>query len=148
VPPSQASFLQRVGRAGRRDGNAVVVTLADGASPHDLYFYEDPLEMMAGQVTPPGTFLQAPEVLRRQLMAFCFDNWVASGIPLTALPDRTKPALDAVERNDQRTFPYTFLEFVHKDELGLLARFEALLDYRPSTDADRRAVRRVLERLK
>src|SRR5690606_10382126 len=50
VPPSQASFLQRVGRAGRRDGNAVVVTLADGASPHDLYFYEQPLEMMAGQV--------------------------------------------------------------------------------------------------
>lgn len=148
VPPSQASYLQRVGRAGRRDGNAVVVTLADGASPHDLYFYEDPLEMMAGQVTPPGTFLQAPEVLRRQLMAFCFDSWVAGGIPHTAFPDKTKPVLDTVERNDQRRFPYTFLEFVRKDELGLLGRFEELLDYRPVTDTDRRAVTRVLERLK
>ena len=73
VPPSQASYLQRVGRAGRRDGNAMVVTLADGASPHDLYFYEEPLEMMAGRVEPPGVFLQAAEVLRRQLLASCLD---------------------------------------------------------------------------
>ena len=40
VPPNQASFLQRIGRAGRRDGNAMITTLADGNSPHDLYFFE------------------------------------------------------------------------------------------------------------
>ena len=148
VPPSQASYLQRVGRAGRRDGNALVVTLADGASPHDLYFYEEPLEMMAGQIMPPGTFLQAPEVLRRQLLAFCLDSWVASGIPPTAFPDRTKPALDAVERNDQKRFPYTFLDFVSRDELGLLDRFISLLEYRPKDESERRGVARVLDRLR
>jgi DEAD/DEAH box helicase domain-containing protein len=148
VPPSQASFLQRVGRAGRRDGNALVTTLADGASPHDLYFYEDPLEMMAGQVTPPGTFLQAPEVLRRQLLAFCLDAWVASGIALTALPDRTKPALDAVEANEQRKFPYTFLDFVQGKQQHLFDQFVALLDYQPRTEAERRNVERVVSRLK
>ena len=58
VPPTQASYLQRVGRAGRRDGNAMVATLAYGARPHDLYFYEPPLEVMTDQVIPPGVFLQ------------------------------------------------------------------------------------------
>lgn len=127
VPPTQASYLQRVGRAGRHDGNAMVTTLADGASPHDLYFYEQPMEMMAGQVNPPGVFLQAAEVLRRQLLAFCIDCWVASGIPETALPDKTSVALDAVEKNDLSRFPYNLLTFVQKDEAALLERFFNLL---------------------
>lgn len=38
VPPNPANFIQRVGRAGRRDGNAAVFAIAD-ASPdgHDQY---------------------------------------------------------------------------------------------------------------
>lgn len=128
VPPSQASYLQRIGRAGRRDGNALVVTLADGASPHDLYFFEQPLEMMAGQVTPPGVFLEAAEVLRRQLLAFCIDAWVATGIADTAFPDKTGPALDAIEKNDLGRFPHNLLDFIQKDDAGLLERFFALLD--------------------
>ena len=127
VPPSQASFLQRVGRAGRRDGNAVVVTLADGASPHDLYFYAQPIEMMAGEVTPPGVFLQAAEVLRRQLMAFCIDSWVGTGIPETALPDKTSPVLDAIDRNELTRFPYNFLDFVQAEGIQLLERFLQML---------------------
>lgn len=127
VPPSQASFLQRVGRAGRRDGNAVVVTLADGASPHDLYFHAEPLEMMVGEVTPPGVFLQAAEVLRRQLMAFCIDAWVATGVPDSALPEKTGPVLDAVERREPSRFPYTFIAFVQAEGISLLERFKDLL---------------------
>ncbi|WP_043276993.1 helicase-related protein, partial [Burkholderia pseudomallei] len=78
VPPNQASFLQRIGRAGRHDGNAMATTLADGASPHDLYFFAETGEMLSGEVAPPGVFLGAAEVLRRQLFAFCMDDWVAS----------------------------------------------------------------------
>lgn len=137
VPPSQASFLQRVGRAGRRDGNAMVVTLADGASPHDLYFYEQPGEMMAGQVSPPGVFLQAAEVLRRQLLAFCIDAWVATGIADTAFPDKTSAALDAIDKNDPGRFPYNLLAFVQQDEEGLFERFLGLMgqDLHPRVEA-------------
>ncbi|WPU55888.1 DEAD/DEAH box helicase [Stenotrophomonas acidaminiphila] len=137
VPPSQASFLQRVGRAGRRDGNAMVVTLADGVSPHDLYFYEQPQEMMAGQVNPPGVFLQAAEVLRRQLLAFCIDAWVATGIADTAFPDKTSAALDAIDKNDPGRFPYNLLAFIQQDEAGLLERFLALMgqDLHPRVEA-------------
>lgn len=127
VPPNQASYLQRVGRAGRRDGNAVTTTLADGSSPHDLYFFAETQEMIAGEVTPPGIFLKAAEVLRRQLFAFCRDDWVDTTTSLTALPDKTSTALDAVEKNDDTRFPYTYSSHVLKNEPRLLQAFVALL---------------------
>lgn len=127
VPPNQASFLQRVGRAGRRDGNAFTTTLADGSSPHDLYFFEATQEMMSGEVTPPGVFLQAAEVLRRQLFAFCMDDWVSGISTLTALPDKTSTALDAVESANQGRFPYNFCSHVLAHEPRLFSAFMDLL---------------------
>src|SRR6185436_14821313 len=79
VPPAQANYLQRIGRAGRRDGNALALTIA-GGHRHDLYFYAAPLEMLAGAVSTPGVFLKAMAVLERQVLAFCFDRWVSTGV--------------------------------------------------------------------
>ena len=127
VPPNQASFLQRTGRAGRRDGNAFTATLASGSSPHDLYFFEETQEMLSGEVAPPGVFLQAAEVLRRQLFAFCMDDWV-SGISIaSAFPDKTSTALDAVEQVNQGRFPYNFADHVLTHEPRLFASFIDLL---------------------
>jgi DEAD/DEAH box helicase domain-containing protein len=127
VPPNQASYLQRTGRAGRRDGNAFALTLANGSSPHDLYFFEDTNEMLQGPVMPPGIFLKAAEVLRRQMFAFCLDTWVASGIADTALPEKTKEALDARDSLDHTRFPFNFLDYILAHEEELLNRFESLL---------------------
>jgi DEAD/DEAH box helicase domain-containing protein len=138
IPPNQASYLQRIGRAGRRDGNALVMVLADGASPHDLYFYAEPMEMLAGPVDPPGVFLQAAEVLRRQLLASCIDAWVASGIPDTALPDKTSVALDAIDSHDQTRFPYNLLAFIQRDEDALFEAFLGLLGEQRTPAIERR----------
>ena len=127
VPPNQASFLQRVGRAGRRDGNAMTTTLADGSSPHDLYFFEETQEMLSGEVAPPGVFLQAAEVLRRQLFAFCMDDWVSGITAASAFPEKTSPALDAVEQANQSRFPYNFCDHVLAHEPRLFAAFVELL---------------------
>lgn len=127
VPPNQASFLQRIGRAGRRDGNAMTTTLADGSSPHDLYFFAETQEMLSGDVAPPGVFLQAAEVLRRQLFAFCMDDWVASLANDKALPENTSLALDAMEQVKQDRFPYLFCDHVLKHEQRLFDAFVALL---------------------
>ncbi|MBV2180839.1 MAG: DEAD/DEAH box helicase [Castellaniella sp.] len=127
VPPAQASFLQRIGRAGRVDGNAVATTLADGNSPHDLYFFAETEEMMAGEVSPPGIFLQAAEVLRRQLFAFCMDDWVAGLSNANALPHKTSPVLDAVEQARKDRFPYVFCDHVLQHEQRLFDAFMALL---------------------
>ena len=127
VPPNQASFLQRMGRAGRRDGNAMTTTLADGSSPHDLYFFEETQEMLSGEVAPPGVFLQAAEVLRRQLFAFCMDDWVSGISTATAFPEKTSTAIDAVEQANQARFPYNFCDHVLAHEPRLFAAFMDLL---------------------
>lgn len=127
VPPNQASFLQRMGRAGRRDGNAMTTTLADGNSPHDLYFFAETEEMIAGEVAPPGVFLQAAEVLRRQLFAFCMDDWVSTLSSATALPEKTSQALDAMEQTKLDRFPYIFCDHALKHEQRLFDSFMALL---------------------
>ena len=127
VPPNKASFLQRTGRAGRRDGNAFTTTLASGSSPHDLYFFEETQEMLSGEVTPPGIFLKAAEVLRRQLFAFCMDDWVSGISSASAFPDKTSPALDAVEQANQGRFPYNFSDHVLTNEPRLFASFMDLL---------------------
>ncbi|WP_210147840.1 DEAD/DEAH box helicase [Aromatoleum petrolei] len=128
VPPNQASFLQRVGRAGRRDGNAMTTTLADGNSPHDLYFFAETEEMIAGDVAPPGVFLRATEVLRRQLFAFCMDDWVASLSNPSALPEKTSQALDSLDANKKDRFPYIFSDYVLVNEERLYSAFMQLLD--------------------
>lgn len=127
VPPNQASFLQRIGRAGRRDGNSMATTLADGASPHDLYFFAETAEMLSGEVAPPGVFLGAAEVLRRQLFAFCMDDWVANLTNANALPEKTSQALDAMEQVKLDRFPYVLSDYVLQHEQRLLNGFVSLL---------------------
>ncbi|MCB0288743.1 MAG: DEAD/DEAH box helicase [Calditrichaeota bacterium] len=126
VPPAQAGYLQRIGRAGRKDGNAFNFTVAAGR-PHDLYFFAAPLEMIAGNVEPPGCFLNAPAVLERQLTAFCFDRWIESGVPAGAVPVRLKAVLNNLGRQDlSGVFPYNLLAFIDQHRGELLAAFIAI----------------------
>ena len=138
VPPNQASFIQRVGRAGRRDGNAAVFAIAD-ASPdgHDQYFFASPLEMLHGDVEPPAIYLNAAEVLRRQIYAFFFDHWVAEESP--TLPDKLSEALDQVAKGDGdiTRFPYNYLDFANRHEPALFEAFCRMLgdELHPETRA-------------
>ena len=131
VPPEPANYLQRIGRAGRRDGNALVAAIVNG-TPHDLYFYGEPSEMLQGRVTPPGCYLDAGAILSRQLVAFTLDRWVLSGITSEALPRRLKAALDAVEHTDwevkRKRFPFTWLEWTRNHQHALADDFLALFD--------------------
>ena len=124
VPPAPKNYMQRTGRAGRRDGNALTLTVATG-QPHDLYFYAEPLDMLASRLDPPGVFLNASAVLERQLTAFCLDNWVAGGVPEEAVPGTIRQVLDNVETARQSGFPYPFLDFVQRNSDDLLDEFLA-----------------------
>jgi DEAD/DEAH box helicase domain-containing protein len=127
VPPSQANYLQRAGRAGRKDGNSFVMTLASG-NPHDLYFYAQPSEMIEGEVDAPAIFLNASMVLKRQLLAFCFDQWGMLSGEEHSIPQSMQPILDAVENTDQKKFPYSLLTFIKKERDELWEKFQLLLD--------------------
>lgn len=122
VPPAQANYLQRIGRAGREDGNAFNLTIANG-QPHDLYHFAEPLEMMRGAVQPPGVFLGAIAVLERQLVAFCFDRWVQTGIEDSAIPNQLRTVLDAVDQGSATILPNNFFEFVEAERSRILRDF-------------------------
>lgn len=127
VPPGQANFQQRIGRAGRRDGNALVSVIANG-KPHDLYFYADPIRMLEGKIETAGCYLDASAILQRQLTAFCLDSWVATGVPRQALPHLLRDVLNAIERNDQKRFPYNWLIYIQVHQGELLETFLKLFE--------------------
>ena len=122
VPPGQAQFLQRAGRAGRKDGNALVLSVAN-AKPHDLYFYADPMEMMAGSVEPPKIFLKASAVLERQFVAYCMDCWVKKGVSEKAIPKTVSVCISKLKEQPEDTFPFSFLKYVQNNLSGLLRTF-------------------------
>ena len=84
IPPNTASYLQRIGRAGRATGTALIVSVVN-QRPHDLFFYGRPAEMLRGKVDPPGCWLDASAVLVRQYLAYCFDSATQAGA-LSELP--------------------------------------------------------------
>lgn len=84
IPPTTASYLQRIGRAGRSTGTALIVSVIN-QRPHDLFFFARPIEMLKGRVDPPGCWLDASAVLVRQYLGYCFDCAVKSGV-LMELP--------------------------------------------------------------
>lgn len=144
IPPTQSSYLQRVGRSGRRDGNAFNLTLAEG-KPHDLYFYHEPLDMVAGAVDPPGVFLNAPMVLERQFMGFCFDRWIETGVTQETFPRKMSLVLRNMKTpQDASKFPFNLLAFIETERTPLLQRFLEVFDAYLSEDA-RDHLRRFVE---
>jgi DEAD/DEAH box helicase domain-containing protein len=125
VPPGVANFQQRIGRAGRRDGNALVGTVANG-QPHDLFFYDDPYEMMSGNIDAAGCYIDDSAILRRQLTAFCLDSWVKTGISKRDFPTELSYVFNAIDKSDQRAFPYNWLQFIKENQGRLLEDFLAM----------------------
>lgn len=88
VPAGPANYVQRVGRAGRRTGNAFLVTFADRGA-REQYYFADPKQMIAGEIVPPGCYLSAVEILRRQYTAHLADLAARGRLPgVLPLPRR------------------------------------------------------------
>ncbi|MCM1943450.1 hypothetical protein NC239_35205 [Streptomyces sp. G3] len=91
LPGGPANYVQRAGRAGRRTGNALVVAFG-GRRARDRYYLDAPTEMIAGDIVPPGCYLSAVEILRRQYTAHLLDRaargelTTVDGEPLMPVP--------------------------------------------------------------
>ena len=143
IPPAQANYLQRIGRAGRRDGNALILAVAN-ARPHDLYFYADPEEMMEGEVSPPGVFLDAAAVLERQLCAFCFDRWGAREGDNAVLPVKLSDIFAHLDEEGTEHFPHSLLAFVADEQPTILREFLEMFG-KAITTASQKHLRTYLE---
>jgi DEAD/DEAH box helicase domain-containing protein len=123
IPPQPANFLQRVGRAGRKSGTAMILNVALN-KPHDAFYFEAPKEMMEGAVYPPGCYLSAKDILKRHFLAFCIDCWtVADGnnrIPKT-IRNMNMAALNVAADS---FFVNEIIDFIEENEEELKERFK------------------------
>ena len=69
VPPTPANYAQRGGRAGRSGQAALVITYASSQSPHDQYFFQQPKEMVHGEVRAPILELANRDLIDSHLQA-------------------------------------------------------------------------------
>lgn len=71
IPPRPDNYAQRGGRAGRRARVGLVLGYA-GRSPHDQYFFDQPTEMIAGEIPAPALALTNRDVILRHVFAIAF----------------------------------------------------------------------------
>ena len=137
MPPGQAQFLQRAGRAGRRDGNALAVVFAN-ANPHGMYFYGDPREMLEGNVEAPRVFLEASAVLERQFTAYCLDRWIKEVKDEKCIPQNMFKCLQVVREptRDESKFPFNFFIYVKARTNQLVNSFLQMFSGDFSSDSD------------
>jgi DEAD/DEAH box helicase domain-containing protein len=126
IPPTAASYLQRIGRAGRKTGTALVLSIIN-QRPHDLFFYARPQALLAGEIDPPGCWLDASAMLVRQYLAFCFDRAVRLRV-LTRLPSSGKQLVDELIHNRAGAIP-DLLAWILSEEASLQAAFLARFEH-------------------
>ena len=140
MPPKEASYQQRIGRAGRRDGNALAMTICSNDA-HSNYFWTDPDKMLAGAVEPPGVFLHAMAVLERQLFALAITRWMTA-YPSAEIPQTLDTILKEKKWDGQTyapdSFPMGFLDYamneaetLHRDFCTLFTQKENAPDGLP-----------------
>lgn len=97
LPTSVASYVQRVGRAGRLSGNSLVLAIVRGRGL-SLPRLNQPLSMINGVVTPPVAYLSAVEILHRQFLAYLIDS-----LDITAERQRLVDAVDVYDDRGGKT---------------------------------------------
>ena len=97
-------------------------------------FLQNPEDMIAGELAPPGVFLNASAVLERQFTAFCMDCWVEPGFPKGPCPDSSGMSWAILKTVDPNKFPHNLLQFVENHRTDLFERFIKIFD--PSLSKD------------
>jgi hypothetical protein len=88
APPTPASYVQRVGRAGRGlDKNSVCVTLCRGTK-YDLDMWNNPARLMSGTMRPPTVFLENRVIAQRHFNAVAFAAYLRMLDTEGFLPER------------------------------------------------------------
>lgn len=72
VPPTPANYVQRAGRAGRRDDSSAFILTFCGNTSHDYTYFESPEKMISGEIKPPKFNVTNEKIILRHLLAIAF----------------------------------------------------------------------------
>ena len=122
LPRTVASYLQRVGRAGRLTGNALDLAFVTGRG-EQLPKLGEPLSVINGEVRPPATYLRAEEILRRQYTAHLVDEFARD----VARP-HPNTAVGAIGSTEPDTFLGDLISHAESHAPDHLARFVGAFD--------------------
>ena len=122
LPRSVASYLQRVGRAGRLTGNSLSLVFVRGRGEH-LPRLGSPLSVINGEVRPPATYLNAEEILQRQFVAHLMDVFARDDT--RRHPRKAQAAIGSALPD---TFLGDLIAFAEADAQGHLDRFLSTFD--------------------
>lgn len=135
LPRTVASYLQRVGRAGRLTGNALSLAFVTGRG-EQLPKLGEPLSVINGAVRAPATYLDAEEILRRQYVASLVDRRAAD------LTDAPRNARDVLASTEPGTFLGDLVADAEAHAAERLGAFLGAFDADTVSEAAREALRR------
>lgn len=114
VPPETANYIQRAGRAGRRTSSAAFSVTFSRRTSHDMTFYHDPVQIIAGKINPPVLEIENEKIAERHLNSIII-AWFFKKHPEYFL-ERTKKIVSYNEANNMATELKTALES-HPEDL-------------------------------
>jgi DEAD/DEAH box helicase domain-containing protein len=89
-PRNLASARQRLGRSGRKSGNAFNMILA-GRGAHDRYYWQNSMLFFGGEIEAPGCRFRTKHFVRRQFHAYLLDSYVGQQPHLVFPSEKTLP---------------------------------------------------------
>lgn len=72
TPPTPANYIQRAGRAGRRQGSAALILTFCPRSSHDRAHFSEPKRMVRGIIKSPIFTLENEKIIKRHLYSTIF----------------------------------------------------------------------------
>jgi Lhr-like helicase len=78
VPPMASNYIQRAGRAGRRRGGAAFAVTYCRQTPHDLFHFHSPADIVEGRVPVPKVNLRNTRLAQRHVNSFLLGAFLRS----------------------------------------------------------------------
>jgi DEAD/DEAH box helicase domain-containing protein len=126
VPPLTSNYLQRIGRAGRSSGSALIMNFVQNKA-HDLFYFGEPREMMEGDISTPGCFLEAKDILLRHFFASCLDSWSSANPKENSIPGRLIALrIFNTDISSSGFLISRIISYIKANEKALLSRFRSI----------------------